>query len=256
MESIFVVSAFAFGSIVGSFLNVVIYRLPRGKSLIKPSSRCSSCRSAIPCWMNIPILSYLISAGRCTRCGAIYSIRYLIVEILTALFFVAIYLYFGMTLQSLLVAVLVCILISASFIDLELKIIPDEISFGGWAFFLFTALLGRGIFGIEILESISGAALGFGSFWILSRSYYFVMGEEGLGGGDVKLMGLIGAALGVNGVITTVLIGSLLGAVISLILILLLKKGRRFPVPFGPFLASGALVAIFELDVWRVWFLP
>lgn len=253
MSLVFVFSAFFIGAIVGSFLNVVIYRLPRGKSLVKPSSRCSACRSSIPAWRNIPLFSYLLSAGRCSHCGAIYSVRYFGVELLTGLFFVAIYFHFGMSVQSFLVACLVAMLISASFIDLELKIIPDEISLGGWAFFLFTAFLGDGIMGLSFIDAVIGSLIGFSSFWILSRAYYFVMGEEGLGGGDVKLMGMIGAALGVEAVLTSVLVGSFVGAIISLFLIIALKKGRRFPIPFGPFLAAGALVSLFELDFWQIW---
>lgn len=250
MELIF---SFLTGAIVGSFLNVVIYRLPRRRSIVRPSSRCGYCRSAIPFWMNIPLLSYLLSAGRCVRCGYIYSIRYFVVELLTGLMFAALVSLYGIGVESGAAALFGSFLIVASFIDLDLRIIPDEISLGGWLLFILLALAGIGIEGIHIWESIFASLIGYLAFWILSRAYYILMGEEGLGGGDVKLMGLIGAALGLKAVLSTVLVGSVLGAFVGLLLILFLGKGRRFPIPFGPFLAMGAFSVLFKLDFWWSW---
>lgn len=239
---------FVVGLIVGSFLNVVVCRLPRNLSLLRPSSRCGTCRSPIPAWMNIPLLSFFYTSGSCVRCGYFYSGRYPMIEFLTGVVFVAVWSVYGWSASAIFFSGFSALLLAMSFIDLEFRIIPDSMSLGAWGVAWILALLGVQFFPIPLNESLFGAVVGFGLFWMLSRGYYWFSGEEGLGGGDVKLMGLVGAVLGLHGVITTILVGSVLGALVGGVLVFGMRKGRRFPIPFGPFLAMGALVSVFRLD--------
>lgn len=249
VQGIFV---FAFGLCVGSFLNVVIVRLPRGRSLISPGSRCGFCRSALVWHSNIPILGFLKSAGQCQKCGHPYSVRYLLIELLTALLFLAVWAQYGWSEKTILISAFVGALIAMTFIDLEFRIIPDSISLGGWFVALVFAALQVPDFPLSLSDAIIGSAVGYGFFWIASRVFYWKTQEVGLGEGDVKLMGFIGAFVGFSGVLTTILVGSILGVAVGLTLMLVQGKGRRYPIPFGPFLALGALVSIFGLDFWWV----
>lgn len=236
------------GLCVGSFLNVVIIRLPRGRSIQAPSSRCGFCRSPIPYWMNIPVLSFLWSGGACVSCGHRFSSRYLFVELLTAFLFGAVASIYGWTALTFLYCSFVAALIAMTFIDLELRIIPDLISIGGWAIALLLSLLQISWYPIGLVESIVGSLVGYLTFWIVSRGFYFVTHEEGLGGGDIKLMGFVGAVLGWKGAVSTIVVGNLLGLVVGLIAIFFFQKTRRSPIPFGPFLAMGSLIHLFKLD--------
>jgi len=241
------------GACVGSFLNVVIIRLPRNRSIVAPRSRTFPWRSPIPWHRNIPIWSYVVSLGRCLQSGLHYSPRYLIVEVLTPLLFLAIYMVHGWTMETLVYAIFTSCLIAGSFIDLDLRILPDSLTLGAWAVALLMALFQAQGYPLNIWQAVFGSIVGYASFWILSRGYFWLTGDEGLGGGDVKLMGFIGAVLGIEGVLITVLVGSLTGAVVGLILMGIFRKGRRFPIPFGPFLAAGALVSVLELDLFSYW---
>lgn len=237
------------GAAVGSFLNVVIYRLPRGKSIVSPGSRCGVCKSPIAAGFNIPLLTYLYTKGRCQSCGSIYSFRYFLLELLTPLLFLAIWYHFGWNSQALLVAVFAACLLVASFIDLDLRIIPDSLTLGAWGVATFLAFVAPESFPITWTESLVGGAIGFFSYFLLSRGFAVVMGYEGLGGGDVKFMGFIGAFTGWSGVLTTTFLASMSGAFVGILLMIALGKGRRYPIPFGPFLAAGALMHILGLDL-------
>ncbi|MBN8554230.1 MAG: prepilin peptidase [Deltaproteobacteria bacterium] len=239
---------FCVGLCVGSFLNVVIVRLPRGRSIVSPSSRCGFCKTALKAWMNIPVFSFMASGGQCSHCGYAYSFRYTMVELLTAVLFLSIYSAYGWSVECLIFSLFAAALVVMSFIDLEFRIIPDTISLGGWAVALGLSLIQIPHYPIDFLPSLLGSLTGFVGFWGLSRLYYLVNLEEGLGGGDVKLMGFIGAVIGIQGVITTILVGSLLGSLVGILFMVFFKKTKRFPIPFGPFLAVGALVAVFQLD--------
>lgn len=239
------------GLCVGSFLNVVIYRLPRGRSIVSPGSHCSVCKSSIVWWANVPILGYLISRGQCTKCHAPYSARYVLVEFLMAVMAWVAYAQSGWTPEFFVRFVFYALLIAVTFIDLDLKIIPDELSLGGCALFLMFALLGVGLHQIDFMNALIAAAVGAGFFWATAKVFYFLTQNEGLGGGDVKLMALVGAALGLEGILTTVLVGSVLGVLAALFLMAFFKHKKREPLPFGPFLALGALLASFSsLSVW------
>ncbi|MDB5036971.1 MAG: peptidase [Bacteriovoracaceae bacterium] len=240
---------FVVGLCVGSFLNVVIIRLPRGRSLLKPSSRCGFCRSSIPTWMNIPVLSFLFSGGTCARCGTAFSARYPAIELLTAILFSAVGAVYGWSVQTLFFCLFSASLIAMTFIDLELRIIPDQISLGGWLVALLLSALNIPGYPIDFFSALMGSISGYLTFWLVSRAFLAVTQEEGLGGGDVKLMGFIGAVFGWKGVLTTILVGNILGALVGVISILIYKKSKRSPIPFGPFLAIGALVHLFQLDL-------
>jgi len=238
-----------FGLCIGSFLNVVVYRLPRNKSLVSPSSCCGFCKNTLKPWMNIPILSFLLTGGSCGYCGIAYSVRYPVVEGMTALLFVAVWSVYQMNVTMAFLAAFSAVLIAISFIDLEFRLIPDSLSLGGWAVALLISMFGFSHYPVSFQEALIGSLAGAAGLWIVSRLFYFVTKEEGLGGGDIKLMGLIGAVLGVQGVITSIFVGSVLGSLVGLIFIMLImKKSKRFPIPFGPFLAIGALVNLFQLD--------
>lgn len=241
----------ALGLCVGSFLNVVIFRLPRAKSIVSPGSRCGFCRSAIDPVMNIPVLSFILNGGACSKCGHHYSARYPSVECLNAVLFFVIWSMYGWKSESAVYGAFSSLLLAMSFIDLEFRIIPDAISLGGWSVALFLSITGAAHLPISGIESVAGSLFGYILFWTLSRAYAFLTGEEGLGQGDVKLMGLIGAVLGFRGVLTTILVGSLLGALVGVSAILIFKRTKKFPIPFGPFLALGAYAALFRLDeIW------
>jgi len=236
------------GLCVGSFLNVVIVRLPRGRSLFEPSSRCGFCRSSIPVWMNIPVVSFIISAGQCVRCGFAFSARYMVVEILTAILFLSFWAVWGWTSELVIMALFGAAFVAVSFIDAEFRIIPDVLSLGGWIVALLIALIAPDGHSVSFMEAFLASLVGYGAFWMMSRLFYGVMGEEGLGGGDVKLLAMIGALLGWPGLIGSVLVGSLLGSLVGLLSIFVLGKTRRFPIPFGPFLVTGALAVMLQLD--------
>jgi leader peptidase (prepilin peptidase)/N-methyltransferase len=247
LEAVFV---FLVGACVGSFLNVVIIRLPRGRSLVAPSSRCGFCRSALVWWTNLPIIGFLIAKGQCMKCGVPYSARYAVIEFVVACLALSVWSMHGWTWISVGAFIFVSLLVAISFIDIDLKLIPDTLSIGGMFFFLALSVVAPHWMWVSWDQALLGAMVGFGSFWALSRLYYILRHEEGLGGGDVKLMGLVGAYAGLQGVVTTTLIGSLLGAGVGLVLVLVRGKSKHFPIPFGPFLAMGALVATFQLDGW------
>ncbi len=237
--SYFIVSIF--GLIIGSFLNVVIVRLPKNKSVIKPRSQCVHCKHKIPWYDNIPVLSYIFLLGRCRKCRKKISIRYPLIEILTALLFVAAQVNFGWS--GLLVFrdfPFLAMLVVISFIDLEHRIIPDELSLGGLALGLGTSYW---VPELGVLSSLLGAAIGFVLFYGIAWTYLNMRGHSGMGGGDIKLLAMLGSFLGPSGVMTTVLVSSTLGSVIGVIWAMSQKKKNfmKVAIPYGPFLVIGAL---------------
>ncbi|NPA49576.1 MAG: prepilin peptidase [Thermodesulfobacteria bacterium] len=233
-----------FGAVVGSFLNVCAYRLPREESIVFPGSRCPKCQAPIRWYDNIPILSYLLLRGRCRHCKAPISWRYPLVELFTAFLSVAVYLRFGLSPVYLAFFAFTCALLVASLIDLDFQIIPDEISLPGilvgLAFSPFNPLA-------TPLEALLGALCGAGGLYLLAEFYYFVAKREGLGGGDLKLLAMIGAFLGVKSLIPVVLIASFVGAVTGILVTLIqkVKEKRTFAIPFGPFLSLAAILHLF-----------
>lgn len=243
---------FLFGALIGSFLNVCIYRIPAGESVVRPRSRCGACKTQIRATDNIPILSYVLLRGRCRACGSSISPRYLFVEALTGVAALATFLVYGPTLQALVLFAFLCALIVVSVIDLDHQIIPNVISLPG-------ILVG---FGAALLvgqpswrASLAGLLLGGGLLWLVSESYYRVTGREGMGFGDVKLLAMIGAFLGWQAIPVTLLLASLTGTFIGVGFMVARGSDARTPIPFGPFLAAGAVCALFFGDALIHWYL-
>ncbi len=233
---------FFLGAILGSFLNVCIHRLPKRESLLSPPSHCPHCGEAIRFYDNIPILSYLLLRGKCRHCKAHIPSRYPIVEGLSGLISLALFMKYGLTLQFLLFLLLAAALITITFIDLDHQIIPDIISIPG----IFCGL-GASFFipTISWLESLFGILIGGGFLFLVALGYKWLTGREGMGGGDIKLLAMVGAWLGWKAIPFILLSSSLIGVVIGGGSVLVDKRGLRAKIPFGPFLSLGALIYIF-----------
>ena len=235
---ILALAALAFGLIIGSFLNVCIYRLPLKKSVVWPASRCPECDAPIQPFDNIPVLSYLALRGRCRACKAPISVKYPVIEALTGALFLAAYLMFEppVLYQRL---VFGCAMIVLSVIDLEHRILPDLITLPG-------ILLG---FALSFfmppgwLDSLLGIVLGGGSLWLMGEVYFRLRHEEGMGFGDVKMLAMIGAFLGWKLMLLTLVLSSFLGSVIGLGMIAIRLGDLKYALPFGSFLAIGAICA-------------
>jgi len=240
-------AVFIFGLIIGSFSNVVIYRLPSGNSIIFPSSHCRSCFAPIHPLDNIPLFSYLLLRGRCRYCRESISLRYLGVESLSGVLYVVLWYKFGLNFQLLVYALLISSLLMIAVIDFDHKIIPNSITLPG----ILTGL-GLSFWALPIapLDSLIGLFAGGIFFYLVA-----LISKGGMGGGDIKLIAMIGAFLGWQGVFFTILVGALAGSVVGLSLMSLGKKGRKDKVPFGPFLALGAILYILAGDYLISWYL-
>jgi leader peptidase (prepilin peptidase)/N-methyltransferase len=251
--------ALLFGLLIGSFLNVCIHRWPRGRSVVKPRSHCVRCRKPIAWYDNIPVVSYLLLRGRCRYCGRHISARYPTVELLTGVLFFCIVWKLGLTAPAFKMCVLAAILIALVFTDLEKRILPDELTLGGAligiAFSAFVPLRDESAMGLfwmlgfdltgraqSIAASLTGALLPAFFLWFGGWLYLKLRHREGLGLGDVKLMVMVGAFLGLQAALATLLLGSLAGSVISLIYIKVTKRdAATYQLPFGTFLGLAAL---------------
>lgn len=239
---VLVVFLFVFGAILGSFANVIIYRMPRGESVVYPGSRCTSCGTAIRWYHNIPIFAWFWLRGRCASCGAGFSFRYPFVEFLMAsLFAGAGYVLHG---QWMLVEALIFIfgLVTVSFIDIDHMILPDKFTLSGIVIGLIGAALNPER---SIIDALLGVILGAGFLWAIAYFYFVIRNREGMGGGDVKLLGWIGAVLGWKAVPVVILLSSLLGTFVGLAIMARTKDGLTVAIPFGPYLAGAALLYLF-----------
>jgi leader peptidase (prepilin peptidase)/N-methyltransferase len=240
--------ALLLGLITGSFLNVVIYRLPRGLSSVLPRSRCPSCREPIRALDNLPVLSWLLLRGRCRRCGAPISPRYPLIEALTAALFVLSAERFAFSAGSAVAALFCCLMIILAVIDLEHLWLPDKITLPG----LLAGVAVQAFLPVTretpwpgpvgaVVGAVTGAVIllaAYGGWWLVRR-------EEGLGLGDVKMLALIGAFLGWRGVVVSLLLGAFAGAFLGLTMMAVGRGGMKSQLPFGTFLAVGGVVALF-----------
>ncbi|MBF0258076.1 MAG: prepilin peptidase [Desulfamplus sp.] len=243
---------FMLGASIGSFLNVCIYRIPKSESIAFPGSFCPVCKDPIPFYLNIPIISFLILLGKCKKCHTEISVRYPIVEIITGMFAVATFIKFGLTIEALFWFVFIAILVVISFIDIDLQIIPDILSIPGIFIFAFSPLI---IPDMTIMDTIAGMLAGGGSLYLVAVIYYFIRKDEGMGGGDIKLLTMIGAATGWKGVIFTIFTSSLMGTLAGVTIMLVTQKAdSKLRIPFGPYLAAGALLYIFQGDFLIDWY--
>ena len=238
-EWLIVVSVLLFGACIGSFLNVCIYRLPRGESLVWPGSRCTSCGRALSWFDNLPILSWAVLGGRCRTCRAPVSAMYPIVEAITALAFVGGYLLYGITPLGVVRVLFACALIVLFVTDLQHKILPNAITLPGIVIgFVCSFFLPPGW-----RDSLIGIVVGGGVLFAIAEGYYRIRGEEGLGMGDVKLLAMIGAFLGWKLVLLTLVLASLSGSIIGVAMIASKRGDMKYALPFGTFLAIGAVVS-------------
>ncbi|MGQ0810022.1 MAG: prepilin peptidase [Nitrospiraceae bacterium] len=241
-----------FGGLTGSFLNVCIYRLPRHESLVHPQSRCPSCNRSIQFFDNIPIVSFILLGGRCRGCRAPISLRYPIVEATNAVGYGLIFWQFGLTWTSVIYALLFSTLLIVAGTDLSHKIIPNIVTVPGIVLGLVSAAI---VLPVELTDSLLGVVVGGGLLWFLAWASPYLFGKEGMGGGDIKLMAMVGAFLGWKPALLTIMIGSLVGSVIGIGLIVLKFMRRDQYLPFGPFLVFGAIIALFFHDSLLNWYL-
>ena len=243
---------FVMGAALGSFLNVCIVRLPEGASLVKPGSHCTQCQSPIRFYDNIPLLSYLILRGKCRQCKARISPRYFAVEGLSALIAVALFRTFGLSLEFVIYFIFFSALLVVIFIDLATLTIPDIITLPGIVMGVAASfLLPR----ITWLQSLLGLLAGGGVLYLVAKGYQVLRKREGMGGGDIKLLAMIGAFLGLPGVIYTLFASSLAGSLAGVLLMLRDKSGRGTRIPFGPFLALAAMSYVFWGQTIIQWYL-
>lgn len=242
VSSLFGLYAFIFGLCIGSFLNVCIYRLPNNQSIVHPGSACPSCGNTIRWYDNIPLLSYVILRGRCRNCRHPISLRYPMVELISGLFAWITWLKFGLHPQTVIYFAFIAALLAIAFIDLDHRIIPDVISLPGIPVgFLASFALPL----VTWKASLIGILIGGGILLAIAWGYHLVTRKEGMGGGDIKLLAMIGAFLGWQGVLFTVVASSFIGTVVGLLVMMRTRQGTKLAVPFGPFLAIGAILYIF-----------
>lgn len=247
----FAILAFIFGACIGSFLNVCIYRIPAHLSIVHPGSSCPRCQRMISFYDNIPILSYLLLLGKCRHCKTPIAARYPLVELLGGLSSLACGLTFGPTLHGLVVFAFIATLIVVTFIDLDHRIIPDRISLPGIPiFFLASAAVPT----LTWQASLMGILAGGGSLFAVAWAYQAMTGREGMGGGDIKLLAMIGAMVGWQGILFTLFAASAIGTIVGVSAMIQSGKGMRLAIPFGPFLAVGATLYIFFGDAWIGWY--
>ena len=240
-----VVYAALLGLVTGSYLNVAIHRLPRGESTVRPRSRCPWCGGGIRARDNLPVLSYLLLKGRCRNCGAPISWRYPAFEALTALLFVAVLWRFGVTLEALVALVFGCLMLVLAAIDFDHFLLPDRLTLPG----ILVGLAAQPwLPRTSFLDAVLGVAIGAGMLILLINFWYWLRGEEGMGMGDVNMLAMVGAFLGWQGVLVTFALGTVVGALVGLALLASRRLELRGRLPFGLFLAIGALVALFVGD--------
>ena len=275
MDPVFLnIFAFLFGAIVGSFLNVCIFRIPLGTSLISPSSHCPHCKNSLKAYDNIPILSYFLLGGRCRNCRAPISARYPLVETIMALFSTFLMLKFGLSPSFFIYFILISSLVVVSFIDLDHRIIPDKISLPGiilgflasfvkpvegqndfLVLFVFKTV--RGALNMAALDSLLGICIGGGLLYAVAVLFYWATKKEGMGGGDIKLLAMIGAFLGWSSTVFIILISSLLGSIVGVAIMVAKGADSKYAIPFGPFLSMGAVIYLFfgrEIIRWYLHF--
>jgi leader peptidase (prepilin peptidase)/N-methyltransferase len=252
MDVFWAVFFFVVGAAIGSFLNVCIWRLPQEKSIVFPASHCPQCGHPIRPVDNIPVLSYLILRGKCRDCGGKISAQYPVVEAITAVLSLVLYLKYGLSWQYPAAFAFTCALIVVTFIDLEHQIIPDVITLPGIPIGLF---LGVFIMGVPLLDAVLGIAIGGGFLYFVAVAYQFLTKREGMGGGDIKLLAMMGAFLGWKSLFFIVFISSLIGALVGVAVLMAQRKGFRAAIPYGPFLSAAAVGYLFWGELFMTFLL-
>jgi leader peptidase (prepilin peptidase)/N-methyltransferase len=239
------------GLAVGSFLNVCVHRLPRRQSLVHPGSRCPHCGYVLRWYDNIPVLSYVILGGRCRQCREHIAFRYPALELATFVLFLIHGAVFGWTALLAVRLIFACAMVVLFAIDLEHHLLPDVITLPGIvAGLVFSAVLPPGL-----IASLIGMLVGGGVLWLIGEAYFRYSGQEGMGGGDVKMLAMIGAFLGWKLVLVTLVLSSILGSLIGVVVIVVKRGGMKYALPYGTFLALGALAASLAGDRVIQWYL-
>jgi leader peptidase (prepilin peptidase)/N-methyltransferase len=256
MPPAFFVAALALiGLAIGSFLNVCIYRVPRGESVVAPPSRCTSCGKRLAAWHNIPVVSWLVLRGRCAYCRTPVSARYPAIEALTAVVFALHGLVFEPGPLLVVRLAFAAALIVLAFIDLDHRILPNPITLGGVvAGFAASLFLPPGW-----RDALIGMAIGGGVLWAIGEAYFRLRGIEGMGMGDVKMLGMVGAFLGWKAVLVTLVLASFAGAFVGVIMLRMRSNAMKYQLPFGTFLSAAALAASLageQLVAWYLSFYP
>ncbi len=266
-----------FGAMIGSFLNVCICRIPEGKSIVTPGSHCPQCGKAIRWYDNLPVISFLLLRGRCRHCRRSISVQYPLVEGITALLSLLLFIRFGPSLQYVIYFAFTAALVVITVIDLYHQIIPNGISLPGIAagllasWFLPNPALMDGLLrglvfqaariGVNLsnhaafVDALLGIVLGGGSLLLVIQLYYWLRKGEGMGGGDVKLLAMVGAFLGWKAVIVTIIFSSFIGSIVGVAVMVWKGKDLKYAIPYGPFLSLGAVIALFYGEGLILWYL-
>ncbi len=251
---------FIFGLITGSFLNVCIYRIPRNISIIWPASRCPSCNVPIKFYDNIPIISYVFLGGKCRYCKNSISFRYPMIEFLNGLFYVITINRFGIEWHSIFYFVLCSSLIVITFIDFDFQIIPDRITLPG----IIIGLIAGSLFlpdpfsrfsNLGWKSSIIGSFTGFALYSLIAFTGSKIFKKEAMGGGDIKMMAMVGAVIGWKGIILTTFLGSLSGSIAGIFSMIIRGREKGSIIPFGPFLAFGSIISLCYGQEILLWYL-
>ena len=219
-----------------------IYRIPESKSIAFPGSVCPACGNPIKFYDNIPVISYIILRARCRNCRSRISFRYPLVELLTGFFALSVLIKFGYGIETLVYFVFIATLLVITFIDIDHRIIPNSISLPGIVLFFIASLT---IPTVSIKDSLIGILTGGSILFLVAEIYFRLTGKEGMGGGDIKLLAMIGALIGWQGVIFTIFVSSLIGTIIGIIVMLIQGKNLKLAIPFGPFLSMAAVIYVF-----------
>lgn len=249
---------FVMGLLLGSFANVVILRLPLDQSIVRPGSHCTSCKKTLKWFHNIPVLSFLVLRRKCAYCSAPISWRYPLIELMTACFMTLVFARMGhdhLALFWLRDLPFIWIMICITWIDLDHRIIPDELNLLGLVVGAATIFLDPVL---DWRSAFLGAAIGFGAFYGIAWLYEYRTGRMGMGGGDIKLIGMLGMFIGLNGVFQTILISSIVGTIVGVAYALISKSPEKFKtsIPFGPFLVLGGMISYFWGDLWLQSMIP
>ncbi|MFZ2397906.1 MAG: prepilin peptidase [Smithella sp.] len=237
--------AFIFGAAIGSFLNVCIFRLPAETSIVKPRSQCPHCKHPLRYYDNIPLISFFFLRGKCRDCGGAISWRYPLVELITALLALLLFIKFGLTLKFLVFFIFIAVLIVITFIDLDHQIIPDILTLPGIPIFFLAAIF---LVKIPWMEALIGLLIGGGVLLAIAFVYELLTKREGMGGGDIKLLAMIGGFLGWKSLIFVLLFSSFSGAIVGITAMIIKKQDMKYAVPFGPFLSAAAVAYLFWGD--------
>lgn len=241
------VVVFVFGAVIGSFLNVCIFRLPAKMSIVKPSSQCPQCHHPIRWYDNIPLVSFIFLQGVCRYCNKAISWRYPLVELITAVLALLLFIKFGLSLKFLVFFIFIAVLVVITFIDLDHQIIPDILTLPGIPIFFVAAVF---LAEVHWLDALLGLLIGGGILFLIAVVYELITKREGMGGGDIKLLAMIGGFLGWKSLLFILMASSFLGAVVGISLMITKGKDMKYAVPFGPFLSLAGVAYIFFGDAF------